>query len=397
MLRAAPRRRRWLSRVSETFSPSVFWLRLIRYAPIPSTGMRAHSRMTARSFACRLTRNDRRLGISDTFLSPVKGGGPEPADDTRNCRESRMPAVGNAAISLTGVRKAYAGHVAVEGLTLDIPRGGAFGLLGPNGAGKTTTLRMVMNILRPDEGSIEILGARAGQETRDRVGYMPEERGLYPRMALEEQLLFFAALKGVPRAEAARRLPPWLERMGLTPWRHRKLNELSKGMQQKAQFIATVLHDPEVLILDEPLSGLDPVGVNLVRDVFVDLRRQGKTLVLSSHQMETVERLCDSIALIHRGRKILDGSVSEVKGRHGKNTVILAYEGDGAFLGSLPGVLKVGDFGRYVELRMMEGTDPQGILQAAVARLRVSRFEVVEPSLHDIFVEQVTAEIGRAH
>jgi ABC-2 type transport system ATP-binding protein len=302
-----------------------------------------------------------------------------------------MPAVTDAAIRLTGVRKAYSGHVAVEGLSLDIPRGGAFGLLGPNGAGKTTTLRMIMNILRPDEGSIEILGAAAGQETRDRVGYMPEERGLYPRMVLEEQLLFFAALKGVPRAEASRRLPPWLERMGLTAWRNRKVNELSKGMQQKAQFIATVLHEPEVLILDEPLSGLDPVGVNLMRDVFVDLRRQGRTLVLSSHQMETVERLCDSIALINRGRKVLEGTVKDVKGRHGKNTIVLAYDGDGSFLASLPGVLKLSDFGRYVEVRMADGADAQAILRAASERLRVSRFEVVEPSLHDIFVERVTA------
>ena len=307
-----------------------------------------------------------------------------------------MPAVTDAAIRLTGVRKAYSGHVAVEGLSLDIPRGGAFGLLGPNGAGKTTTLRMVMNILRPDAGAIEILGAPAGQATRDRVGYMPEERGLYPRMALEEQLLFFAALKGVPRAEASRRLPPWLERMGLTAWRHRKLNELSKGMQQKAQFIATVLHEPEVLILDEPLSGLDPVGVNLMRDVFVDLRRQGKTLVLSSHQMETVERLCDSIALINRGRKVLEGTVKDVKSRHGKNTIVLAYDGDGSFLSSLPGVVKVSDFGRYVEVRMADGADAQPILRAASERLRVSRFEVVEPSLHDIFVERVTASEAAA-
>ena len=307
-----------------------------------------------------------------------------------------MPAVTDAAIRLIGVRKAYAGHVAVEGLTLDIPRGTAFGLLGPNGAGKTTTLRMVMNILRPDEGSIEILGARVAQETRDRVGYMPEERGLYQRMALEQQLQFFAALKGIPRAEAARRLPPWLERLGLLEWRHRRVNELSKGMQQKAQFIATVLHDPEILILDEPHSGLDPVGVNLMRDVFVDLRRQGKTLVLSSHQMETVERLCDSIALLNRGRMVLGGTVAEVKGRHGKNTIVLAFEGNGAFIASLPGVLKVSDFGRYVEVRMKEGADPQAILKAASERLRISRFEVVEPSLHDIFVEQVTASVAAA-
>ena len=295
------------------------------------------------------------------------------------------------AIRLSGVTKSYSGHVAVQDLSLSVPRGGAFGLLGPNGAGKTTTLRMIMNVLGPDTGTIEILGQPASQHTRDRIGYMPEERGLYPRMVVEEQLLFFAELKGVPRKEASRRLMPWLERLGLLEWRQRKLNELSKGMQQKAQFIATVLHEPEILILDEPLSGLDPVAVNVMRDVFVDLRRQGKTVVLSSHQMETVERLCDGIALIHRGRKVLEGPVSEVKSRHGKNTIVLAYEGDGAFLAGLPGVQKVSDFGRYVEIRMTDGADPQAILSEATTRVRVSRFEVVEPSLHDIFVERVTA------
>jgi ABC-2 type transport system ATP-binding protein len=265
------------------------------------------------------------------------------------------------------------------------------GFLGPNGAGKTTTMRAIFGLVELDAGAVLWDDQPIGFAERLRFGYMPEERGLYPRMVVEEQLLFFAELKGVPRKEAARRLAPWLERLGLTDWRQRKLNELSKGMQQKAQFIATVLHEPDILILDEPLSGLDPVGVNVMRDVFVDLRRQGKTVVLSSHQMETVERLCDAIALIHRGRKVLDGSVSEVKSRHGKNTLVLSYEGDGAFLAGLPGVLKVSDFGRYVEIKMAEGADSQAILREAAARIRVSRFEVVEPSLHDIFVEQVTA------
>jgi ABC-2 type transport system ATP-binding protein len=295
------------------------------------------------------------------------------------------------AIVLRGVSKSYSGHAAVRDLTLSIPRGGAYGILGPNGAGKTTTLRMVMNIIGPDAGTIEILGRPASQRGRDRIGYMPEERGLYPRMVVEEQLRFFAVLKGVPRAEAARRVPTWLERMGLLDWRRRKLNELSKGMQQKAQFVATVLHDPDILILDEPLSGLDPVGVNLMRDVFLELRRQGKTVVLSTHQMETVERLCDSIALIHQGRKVLDGPVRDVRRQYGKNAVVLAYEGDGAFLAGLPGVRTVSDFGRYVEIRMADGADPHTILAEAAPRLRVSRFEIVEPSLHDIFVEQVTA------
>ena len=301
-----------------------------------------------------------------------------------------MPAVTDAAIRLTGVRKAYSGHVAVEGLSLDVPRGGAFGLLGPNGAGKTTTLRMVMDILGPDTGTIEILGRPADHATRDRIGYMPEERGLYPRMVLEEQLVFMAAIKGVPEREAKRRLGPWLERLSLAEWRKRKTNELSKGMQQKAQFIATVLHEPEVLIMDEPMTGLDPVGMDVMRDVMLDLRRRGATIVLSSHQMEAVERLCDRVALINRGEKVLDGSVAEVKARHGKNTVVLAYDGDGSFLGSLPGVAKVTDFGQYVEVRLQDGADAQPLLREAAARLRVRRFEIVEPSLHDIFVETVT-------
>jgi ABC-2 type transport system ATP-binding protein len=293
------------------------------------------------------------------------------------------------AIVLKGIRKAFAGHVAVRDLSLEVPRGSVFGLLGPNGAGKTTTLRMVMDILGPDAGTIEILGRPADGGARDRVGYMPEERGLYARMVLEEQLVFMASVKGVPRPEAQRRLGPWLERLGLAEWRKRKTNELSKGMQQKAQFIATVLHEPAVLILDEPMSGLDPVGMDVMRDVMLDLSRRGTTLVLSSHQMETVERLCDRVALINRGEKVLDGSVAEVKARHGKNTVVLAYDGDGSFLGALPGVARVSDFGQYVEVRLVDGTDPQPLLRAAVERLRLRRFEVVEPSLHDIFVETV--------
>ena len=295
------------------------------------------------------------------------------------------------ALVLKGIRKAFAGHVAVKDFSLEVPRQCIFGLLGPNGAGKTTTLRMIMDILGPDAGTIEILGQPANHAARDRIGYMPEERGLYPRMVLEEQLVFMAAIKGVPKRQALERLSPWLERLSLAEWRKRKTNELSKGMQQKAQFIATVLHQPDVLIVDEPMSGLDPVGMDVMREALIDMRRAGTTIVLSSHQMETVERLCDRVALIHRGEKILDGSVSEVKARHGKNTVALAFEGDGSFIETLPGVAKVTDFGQYLEVRLQDGTDPQPLLQEAVKRLKLRRFEIVEPSLHDIFVETVTS------
>ena len=298
--------------------------------------------------------------------------------------------MGEDALVLKGIRKAFAGHVAVEDLSLSVPRGSVFGLLGPNGAGKTTTLRMVMDILGPDAGTIEILGQPADHAARDRIGYMPEERGLYPRMVLEEQLVFMAAIKGVARGDALKRLAPWLERLSLADWRKRKTNELSKGMQQKAQFIATVLHQPEVLIVDEPMSGLDPVGMDVMREALIDMRRAGTTIVLSSHQMETVERLCDRVALINRGEKVLDGAVSEVKAGHGKNTVALAFEGDGSFIEALPGVAKVTDFGQYLEVRLADGTDPQPLLAEASKRLRLRRFEIIEPSLHDIFVETVT-------
>jgi ABC-2 type transport system ATP-binding protein len=298
--------------------------------------------------------------------------------------------VSDQALVLRGVSKTFAGHQAVKDLSLDVPRGSVFGLLGPNGAGKTTTLRMVMDILGADSGTIEILGRPADQAARDRVGYMPEERGLYPRMVVEEQLVFMAAIKGLGSREAKKRLGPWLERLGLADWRLRKTNELSKGMQQKTQFIATVLHDPDLIIMDEPMSGLDPVGMNVMRDTMVDLSRQGKTILLSSHQMDTVEKLCERVALINKGEKVLDGSVSEVKDRHGKNTLILAFDGDGSFLSSLPGVAKVSDFGQYVEIRMSDGADPQALLKEATTRLAVRRFEIVVPSLHDIFVETVT-------
>src|SRR5260221_3690695 len=244
--------------------------------------------------------------------------------------------VNDNAIRLRGVTKAFAGHTAVRDLSLDVPRGSVFGLLGPNGAGKTTTLRMVMNVLGPDSGTIEILGAPADHAVRDRIGYMPEERWLYPRMLLGEQLLFMAELKGTSRRDAAARLPGWLERLGLAAWAKKKVNELSKGMQQKAQFIATVLHQPDVLILDEPMSGLDPVGMDNMREILLDLKRQGTTLVLSSHQMEAVERLCDRVALINGGEKNPGAPVREGEKQHGKKTFGPGFTRGGGVLPSRP-------------------------------------------------------------
>jgi ABC-2 type transport system ATP-binding protein len=294
------------------------------------------------------------------------------------------------ALQLKNVRKAYQGHVAVKGLDLEVPQGSVFGLLGPNGAGKTTSIRMAMDIIGPDTGEVLILGQKADKALRNRIGYMPEERGLYQKMIVEELLVFMAELKGVKPAESRRRMMPWLEKLGLSGWHKKKANELSKGMQQKVQFIQTLLHEPEILILDEPMTGLDPVGTNVMRDAMIELSRAGTTLIVSSHQMATVEQMCDRVVLINKGEKVLDGRVSDIKASYGKNTLVLAFEGDGAFLKTLPGVASVNDHGRYAEIKLGPKADPQAILKAASDRLKITKFEVVEPSLHDIFIERVT-------
>ena len=217
------------------------------------------------------------------------------------------------AISLKGVVKRFGKLTAVNHLDLDIPYGVTFGLLGPNGAGKTTSIRMIMNITKPDEGEIRVLGSPMSRATQNRIGYLPEERGLYRKMKVIDQLVFFASIKGVSRDVAMKRLGPWIDSMDLRPWLLKKTEELSKGMQQKVQFLGTIVHDPEILILDEPFSGLDPMNVVLVKDFLTEFKRQGKTVIFSTHVLEQAERLCDRIALIYRGNKLLDGSIKEVK------------------------------------------------------------------------------------
>jgi ABC-2 type transport system ATP-binding protein len=218
-----------------------------------------------------------------------------------------------SAISLSGVVKRFGKFTAVDHLDLEIPRGVTFGLLGPNGAGKTTTIRMIMNITRPDEGTVRVLGEAMSEGLQERIGYLPEERGLYRKMRVIDQLLFFAAIKGIDKETATKRLSPWIDSMDLRPWLLKKTEELSKGMQQKVQFLGTIVHDPEILILDEPFSGLDPMNVILLKDFLNDFKRQGKTIVFSTHVLEQAERLCDRIALLYRSRKILDGTVREIK------------------------------------------------------------------------------------
>jgi ABC-2 type transport system ATP-binding protein len=219
----------------------------------------------------------------------------------------------NAAISLKGVVKRFGKFTAVNNLDLEIPHGETFGLLGPNGAGKTTTIRMIMNITKPDAGTVRVLGEPMSEKLQERIGYLPEERGLYRKMKVVDQLLFFGAIKGVDKETAMRRLSPWIDSMDLRPWLGKKTEELSKGMQQKVQFLGTLVHDPEILILDEPFAGLDPINVILVKDFLKEFKRQGKTVIFSTHVLEQAERMCDRISLLYRGQKILDGTLKDIR------------------------------------------------------------------------------------
>jgi len=295
------------------------------------------------------------------------------------------------AVVLEQVSKRFDSVVAVDNLSLRVAQGAVFGLLGPNGAGKTTSLRMILHILAPDEGTIQVLGQPASGRTQDLIGYLHEERGLYARMKVREVLVFLAGLKGLSEAEASKRVRQWLERLELAAWAEKKIIDLSKGMQQKAQFIAAVIHRPPLLILDEPFTGLDPLNATLIKDIMLELRAQGSTIILSTHRMEQVEMMCDAICLINHGRSVLAGDLRAIKQSYGKNTLRIEYSGDGDFLDLPHLVEKLNHFGALVEVKLRPGADPQEIVKAAVARgVRLSRFELVEPPLHDIFIEKVS-------
>ncbi len=295
------------------------------------------------------------------------------------------------ALRVERITKRFDSVTAVSELSFGIRQGAVFGLLGPNGAGKTTTLRMMMRVLVPDEGTIQILGQPLSDRTQDLIGYLPEERGLYPRMKLRQVLVFLAALKGLAESEADRRVMAWLERLELGNWAEKTVNDLSKGMQQKAQFIAAVIHRPPLLVLDEPFAGLDPVNAVLIKDIMLELRGQGSTIILSTHRMEQVEMMCDSICLINKGRKVLDGELRSIKQSYGKNTLRIEYAGDGEFLNQPELITGVNRFGAVVEAKLRPGADPQEVLKAAVARgARITRFELIEPPLNDIFIEKVS-------
>jgi len=288
------------------------------------------------------------------------------------------------AVELEGVTKRFGHHTAVDRLDLAVPEGTVYGFIGPNGSGKTTTLRMILRILYPESGRITVLGRDHSSAADDRVGYLPEERGLYKRMRIRDLLAYYARLKGFRncRAEVDR----WLERFELAAWGSQKAEALSKGMAQKVQFIAAVVARPELLVLDEPFTGLDPVNMEVLKDAVLALHHTGTTVIFSTHDMDIAERMCDTIFMICRGKKVLDGTLEAIQAQYGQDTIrVRLGEANGSF-DNLPGVLRVNDYGRYTELRIQPGADPQAILQELLRRTRVEHFEIASPSLHDIFV-----------
>jgi ABC-2 type transport system ATP-binding protein len=288
-----------------------------------------------------------------------------------------------SAVVLEHVTKTFGPHVAVNALSLEVPDNTIYGFIGPNGSGKTTTLRMIMRILHPNTGRIRVLGEESWNAANDRVAYLPEERGLYKQMRVRDILRFYAELKGFRDNRAA--IDSWLERLGLAAWADKKVEALSKGMAQKVQFIATVVSGPQLVLLDEPFSGLDPINAEVLRQAVLDLKRAGTTVIFSTHDMAVAEKMCDFIFMIYRGKKVLDGTLEAIQDTYGSDTVRLRLEG-AADLSSLPGVLRVTDHGRLQELRLDRNADSQQVLAALMQRGKVRHFELARPSLHDVFV-----------
>jgi ABC-2 type transport system ATP-binding protein len=290
------------------------------------------------------------------------------------------------AVEIQSVTKTFGQHRAVEDLSLQVPYGTIYGFIGPNGSGKTTTLRMIMGILYPDAGSgtINVLGASIRGAASDQVSYLPEERGLYKKMKVREVLRFFSLLKG--RQERREVIDSWLERLGLADWGDKKVETLSKGMAQKVQFIAAVVCEPRLLILDEPFTGLDPVNAEVVKDAVMDIRRNGTTIIFSTHDMGVAEKMCDTVFMIFRGRKVLDGTLDSIQDAYGSDTIRVRVEGNGDVFKNLPGVEKVNDFGKFQELRITPETQSQDVLLTLASRARIRHFELARPSLRDIFI-----------
>jgi ABC-2 type transport system ATP-binding protein len=294
------------------------------------------------------------------------------------------------AIEIKSVTKSFGDFTAVNNLSLEVSQGSIFGLLGPNGAGKTTTIRMIVSITFPDSGEVKIFGKQINPKMQERIGYLPEERGLYKKMKVIDQLRFLGGLKSISGQDLDKKIKYWTERLQIDSWLDKKTEELSKGMQQKIQFIATVLHEPELIILDEPFSGLDPVNANLLIEVIHELNAKGTTIILSTHVMEQVEKLCDDICLINKSQKVLGGNLKAIKKGFANNKIALAYEGESDFLNNNSLVKKVSQYASHIEIELNEGISSQDLLKQAInSGVYINRFEMMEPSLNEIFIKKV--------
>ena len=298
-------------------------------------------------------------------------------------------------VEIQNVCKTFGKVKAVDDLSLKVPPGTIYGFIGPNGSGKTTTLRMIMNIFYPDSGSIQIFGETLKGATTDRIGYLPEERGLYRKMKVRELLEFYGELKSGRKVK--KEVDYWLDRLELGSWSKKKVETLSKGMAQKVQFIATIVSRPELIILDEPFTGLDPVNVDVIKEIILELKRDGATVLFSTHDMNVAENMCDFIFMIFRGRKVLDGTLMSIQDQYGRDTIRLRHDGGDAQIQNLSGIEKINDFGQLQEIRIDPKHDPQEILAEIMKRTRVTSFELARPSLHDIFIRIAGPEAGEVN
>lgn len=293
-------------------------------------------------------------------------------------------------IELSEITKTFGAVKAVNELSLEVPKGSIYGFIGPNGSGKTTTIRMIMKIMYPDSGSIRINGHEQDSHRLSNVGYLPEDRGLYKKMKLGELLQFHGELN--EGTDLKKRIDYWLERLDLRAYKEKKVETLSKGMRQKLQFIATILHQPEIIILDEPFSGLDPVNADIMREVILDLQEKGATVIFSTHDMGVAEKMCDYIFMIYKGKKVLDGTLAEIQDQYGNDTIRIQSEKGATALEGISGIDHVNNFGMLQEIRVTPGTDPQQILAELLPKTRISKFEITKPSLHDIFIRIASPE-----
>jgi len=288
------------------------------------------------------------------------------------------------------VSKSFNSFQAVDRISFSIENNRLFGLLGPNGAGKTTTMRMIMNIIVPDSGTIKILGQLFHEKLKNRIGYLPEERGLYPKMKLLAHLQFLGEMKSMSSAVAKKTASEWLERFELESWADKRIHSLSKGMQQKVQFIGAIIHSPDLLIVDEPFSGLDPINTKFLKDILLAMKKQGKAILLSTHLMDQAEKLCDGICLIDKGRVVVQGDIADIKKKYSRNSILLEYHGDAEFIKKLPYVQSLNDYGNYMEIRLQDQADPRQLFGAlAESGLPVKKFEISETSLNEIFIDLV--------